>query len=390
MTTTNSGTKGVPCLQYLDENGKFDPSREPEISKDDLLKIYRFMVLCREADQKMLNLQRQGRIGTFPPVTGQEATMCAMGMAMAPKDWFVGTYREMETRLIRGDTLDRVLTYYSGFEEGSTVPADNRILPVQIVLGSQTPHAVGIAFAMKYKGEKDAAVLTSFGDGASSEGDVYEAMNFAGVWKVPIVFVCINNGWAISTPRKIQTAAETFAQKAVAAGFEGIQIDGNDPLVVYQTVREALEKARSTGLPTLIEAVTYRLLMHTTADDPTKYRDEAEVKAWWERDPLPRMRKYLETKGFWNSQKQESLELEVRSEIDAAVKRLEAPTKRKPDTSFDHVLGTRHPSIEAQRAEFLDNLRQNIEAATPLGERPASVSGPPLRGSSPSGGTHHG
>ena len=364
MTTTKTDLGEVLYLQYLDENGKFDPLHEPQIPQEDLLKIYRFMALTRETDQKMLNLQRQGRIGTFAPVTGQEATMCAMAAAMGPKDWFVGTYRETGARLIRGDTIDRQLLYYAGFEEGSTVAAEKRIFPIQIVLGSQVPHAVGIAYAMKYRGEKDAAVLTSFGDGASSEGDVYEAMNFAGVWNVPVVFVCINNGWAISTPRKIQTAAGTFAQKAIAAGFEGVQIDGNDALVVYQTVKDALEKARTTGRPTLIEAVTYRLLMHTTADDPTKYRDEAEVKIWWERDPLPRLRKYLEAKGLWNAQQQEALELELQAEVDAAVKRFEALPSPKPDAPFDHVFGTRHPSIEAQRVEFLDNLQLDKEAPT--------------------------
>jgi pyruvate dehydrogenase E1 component alpha subunit len=346
----------------LDEKGNLDIDLEPELSTDQLLRVYRAMLLAREADQRMLKLQRQGRLGTFAPCTGQEAAVCGPTLAMSPRDWFVGAFRELGGRLMRGESLAQALLYYNGYEEGNALPASARTLPVAVPVGSQIPHAVGIAYAVKYRGEKDTAVVTFFGDGATSEGDFHEALNFAAVWQVPAVFICQNNHWAISVPRSMQSHSRTLAQKAVAYDMPGVQVDGNDVLAMYRATREALDRAYSGEGPTLIEAVTYRLMMHTTADDPNKYRAEDEVKTWWERDPLGRFRRYLEGKGLWNETMQAALAEEVRNEVEAAVKDLDGRTGFRPDAPFDHVFGTRHQLIEEERAEFLARLERRKEA----------------------------
>jgi len=351
----------ISYLQVLDEKGNLDSNLEPTLSKDELLRVYRVMLLAREADQRMLKLQRQGRLGTFAPCTGQEAAVCGPTLAMSPRDWFVGAFREFGGRLMRGESVAQALLFYNGYEEGNTLPASARTLPVAIPVGSQIPHAVGIAYAAKYRGEKDTAVVTFFGDGATSEGDFHEALNFASVWQAPVVFICQNNHWAISVPRSRQSYSRTLAQKAIAYDMPGVQVDGNDVLAMYRATREALDRAYAGKGPTFIEAVTYRLMMHTTADDPNKYRSEDEVKAWWERDPLVRLRRYLKGKGLWNGAMQAALDEEVRNEVEAAVKELEGRTGFKPDAPFDHVFGTRHEAIEEQRAEFLAGLERRKE-----------------------------
>ncbi len=349
----------VPYLQVLDEKGKADPDLEPDLSPEDLKKLYRAMVLSREADQRMLNLQRQGRIGTFPPGMGQEAAFCAPTLALNEKDWLVGAFREPGARMMRGENLARALLLYNGFEEGNIPPpGGERTLPVSIIVAAQTLHAVGIGYAMKYKGEKDTAVLAFFGDGATSEGDFYEALNFASLWEAPVVFLCQNNQYAISVPRSKQTRSRTLAQKALAHDIPCIQVDGNDALGMYSAAREALERARSGGGPTLVEAVTYRLAMHTTADDPGKYRSKEEEEEWRAKDPIPRLRTYLEGKGLWDSRAEDSLREEVKKALDEEVKTFESIKDFKPDACFDHVFGTTHPWIEKQRKEFLAELEK--------------------------------
>lgn len=346
----------VSHLQILDEHGAVDKKLEPGLGDDELRRLYRAMLLARETDQRMLKLQRQGRIGTFGPNTGQEASVCGPAFAMAKDDWFVGAFRELGGRLMRGDSLLNTFLFHNGFEEGNVMPAGaERLLPISIIVGAQTLHAVGIAYALKYRGEPG-AVVTFFGDGATSEGDFHEALNFAAVWQAPVVFICQNNHWAISIPREKQTRSRTIAQKAIAYGMPGVQVDGNDVLAMYAATKEALDRARAGQGPTLIEAVTYRLMMHTTADDPTRYREDTEVEAWWRRDPLVRFRKYFEAKGLWDDDRQALLEEEIKKEVDAAVKEFEARTSFPPDAPFDHVFGTSHAVIEQQRAEFLANL----------------------------------
>jgi pyruvate dehydrogenase E1 component alpha subunit len=347
----------VAWLQVLDETGAADPKLDPKLPDDVLLRLYRAMVHARESDARMLRLQRQGRIGTFGPCTGQEASACGPAFAMAPEDWFVGSFRELGGRQIRGESLVNTFMFHNGFEEGNVQPAGvARLLPISIIVAAQTLHAVGIAYAMKLRGEK-ACVVTFLGDGGTSEGDFHEALNYASVWQVPVVFVVQNNQWAISVPRRKQTHSRTIAQKAIAYDMPGLQVDGNDVLGMYVAVKEALERARGGGGPTLIEAVTYRLMMHTTADDPTKYREDDEVQQWWQKDPLVRFRKYLEARKLWDDDRQALLEEEVKKEIDAAVKEFEARKAFEPDAPFDHVYGTAHAVIAEQRAEFLANLQ---------------------------------
>ncbi|MDT8379190.1 MAG: pyruvate dehydrogenase (acetyl-transferring) E1 component subunit alpha [Desulfotignum sp.] len=344
----------IQQLLILDETGKVDKDLEPDISDDDLKKLYQAMILSRMADARMLNLQRQGRIGTIPVNKGQEASSCAPILALKDTDWFVGSYRELGARLMRGETLENSLLLFNGWEEGNVNENNDRTLPISIVLASQLPHAVGLAYGSRYKGEKDTVVLAMFGDGATSEGDFHEALNFAGVLNAPVIFLCQNNQYAISTPLKIQTKSRTIAQKAIAYGIPGIQVDGNDALAVYQATREAVDRARAGEGPTLIEAVTFRMLMHTTADDPTRYRSDDEVTAWEVRDPLTRFRKYLTDKGIWDEKSQEGLEGDCKQQIDDAVKAFESRKPFASDAPFDHVFGTREPLIEAQRARFLE------------------------------------
>jgi pyruvate dehydrogenase E1 component alpha subunit len=352
-------------MQVLDEHGNVDAELEPKLDESELIRLYRAMVLARQADQRMLNLQRQGRVGTFGPSTGQEATPCGAVLAMTDQDWFVGSFREIGGHLMRGLPLWAYYLFHKGYEEGNLrlEGASHRTLPISIIVGSQTLHAVGLAYAMKYRKQKDSAAVTFFGDGATSEGDVYEAMNFASVWQVPAVFICQNNQWAISISRKHQTRSATLAQKAIACEMPTIQVDGNDALAVYKATKTALERAHAGKGPSFIEAVTYRLLMHTTADDPTKYRPEEEVEEAWKREPLIRFRKYLEKKCKWNDDKQSAMEEGIRQEIDESVKELESRTEFRPDVGFDHVFGTRHAIIEQQRAEFLANLEQETADA---------------------------
>ncbi|MBM3318937.1 MAG: pyruvate dehydrogenase (acetyl-transferring) E1 component subunit alpha, partial [Candidatus Eisenbacteria bacterium] len=262
----------------------------------------------------------------------------------------------------RGEPAINSLVFHNGYEEGNLIPdARHQVLPISIIVGSQVLHAVGVAYALKYRKEQDTAVVTFCGDGGSSQGDFYEALNFAGVWKAPVVFIVQNNQWAISVPRRMQTAAATIAQKAIAAGIPGVQVDGNDVLAMIVASREALERARRGEGPTLIEAVTYRLMMHTTADDPRKYRSEEEEQAAWKRDPIPRFRRYLEGRGLWDDARQAKLDQELKEREDAVVREFEAQTDFRPDLLFDHVYGTRHAEIEAQRAEYLENLKLDAQ-----------------------------
>lgn len=342
----------VPFLRVLDEKGQVDKNLDPGLGDEELLELYRAMVLAREADQRMLRLQRQGRLGTFSPSSGQEASACGPILALRKADWLVPAFRELGGMLMRGVPLHRILFFWGGWEEGNLFPGVERTLPIAVIVASQIPHAAGVAYSIKYRGDDD-AVLCFFGDGATSEGDFHEGLNFASVWKAPAVFICQNNQWAISTPMSKQTAAETIAQKAIGFGIPGIRVDGNDPLAMFVATRDALERARKGEGPTLIEALTYRVMMHTTADDPTKYRADEEVKAWQDRDPLLRLRRLLEKKKLWSEGKQQALLAEVKQEIDSEVRIYEQGVKEKPDVLFDHVWAESHPETEKQRAAFL-------------------------------------
>lgn len=360
MPLTDIGPFSISQLQVLDLDGQVDASLNPDLSTEQLRKMYQWMVLAREADQRMLKLQRQGRMGTFPLCTGQEAASVAPAMAMHDGDWFVGAFRELGGRLVRGESLLNYMLYYNGFEEGNGTDVDKRVLPIAVIVASQLLHAVGLGHAMRYKKE-DSAVLAFVGDGGTSEGDFHEALNFAAVWNSPVVFIVQNNQWAISVPRSKQTKSRTIAQKALAYDIPGLQVDGNDALAMYRATSEALERARKGEGPTLIEAVTYRLLPHTTADDPTKYRDDSEVKAWKDKDPLLRFRSYLQKQNLWDDDKEQTLLATCKQDIEATVQKLEAYVMQKPDAPFDHVAGTDNPDLESQRQEFLSMLKNQQE-----------------------------
>jgi pyruvate dehydrogenase E1 component alpha subunit len=361
----------VEYLSILDSDGNLDSSLEPEIAPADLKKLYRAMLLGRRLDERMIRLQRQGRIGTFAPIKGQEASQVGAVATLKKSDWTVPSFRETAAMLWRGWPIEKLLLLFAGYLEGGQPDEHQHDLPITIPVATQMPHAVGLAYAAQYRGD-DAVVMAFCGDGATSEGDFHEAVNFAGVWHVPVVFVVQNNQWAISVPLKKQTHSRTIAQKALAYGIPGLQVDGNDVLAVYAACTEAVERARGGDGPTLIECVTYRLGVHTTADDPTKYRTAEEVAAWEHKDPLTRFTAYLKKKRLLES----GLDEEVDKEIAAAVQRFEAMGPAKPLTMFEHVYAELPPHLKAQR-EQLAAFLGNGHATT--GERD-SPSSPPMRG----------
>ena len=363
----------VEYLSILDSDGNLDTALEPKLSDDELRALYRAMVLGRRLDERMVRLQRQGRIGTFAPIKGQEASQLGSVFTLRPTDWMVPSFRETAAMIRRGWPIEKLLLFFAGYLEGSQPAPDQHDLPVTIPVATQLPHAVGLAYAAQYRGD-DAVVMVYFGDGATSEGDFHESLNFAGVWQVPVVFVCQNNQWAISVPFKKQTHSKTIAQKALAYGVPGLQVDGNDVLAVVAAAREAVDRARAGDGPTLIECVTYRLGVHTTADDPTKYRSEEEVRAWERKDPLTRFRAYLEKKTLL----EDGLEQRVDAEIAAAVARFEAMGPPDPLTLFDHLYAELPPHLAEQRAELERRLRAGAGPAAPAPETPPSAT--PMRG----------
>jgi pyruvate dehydrogenase E1 component subunit alpha len=347
----------VEHLSILDADGNLDVALEPALAPDELRRLYRAMVLGRRLDERMVRLQRQGRIGTFAPIKGQEAAQIGSVFTLRPTDWMVPSFRETAAMICRGWSIEKLLLFFSGRLEGGRPEPEQRDLPVTIPVATQMPHAVVMAYC---------------GDGATSEGDFHEALNFAGVWHVPVVFVVQNNQWAISVPLKKQTNSATIAQKALAYGLPGIQVDGNDVLAVYAASLEAVERARAGNGPTLIEAVTYRLGMHTTADDPSKYRSEEEVKAWERKDPLSRFTVYLEKRNIAIA----GVDADVDAEIAAAVATFEAMGPADPLGMFDHSFAEPPASLEAQRAEVAERLRGQAPPA-PGGEGEAPL---PMRG----------
>jgi len=344
----------VEHLSILDEDGKLDESLEPDLPDALLERMHRTMWLARRFDARMLSLQRQGRIGTFAPVKGQEAAQVGSVAALdEDKDWIVPAYREIAVHAWLGTPLEGMLLYNAGYNEGGHVPDDQRILPNAVPVGTQMLHAAGLAYGLKQQGG-DEVVLTYFGDGATSEGDFHEALNFAAVYACPTVFLCQNNQYAISVPRSLQTPSETLAQKGLAYGIPCLQVDGNDVLAVHVATQEAVDRAREEGVPTLIEAVTYRLEVHTTVDDPSKYREEKEVETWEARDPLPRFDRYLEEKGLLDDERREAIEAEIEEEIDAAVDRWSEAMEEAegPAMMFDHVYAEAPAALTAQREAF--------------------------------------
>src|SRR5438094_961199 len=363
----------VEYLSILDSDGNLDTALEPKLADMDLRSLYRAMLLGRRLDERMVRLQRQGRIGTFAPTKGQEAAQMGSVFSLRPTDWMVPSFRETAAMIWRGWPIEKLLLFFAGHLEGGQPAPEQRDLPITIPVATQLPHAVGLAYAAQYRGD-DVVVMAYFGDGATSEGDFHEALNFAGVWHVPVVFVCQNNQWAISVPLKKQTHSRTIAQKALAYGLPGLQVDGNDMLAVYAAAREAVDRARAGDGPTLIECVTYRLGVHTTADDPTKYRSDAEVAMWEQKDPLTRFKAYLEKRNLLA----EGLERHVDEEIAEAIRRFEATPPPDPLTMFDHVYADMPPHLRAQRDDLARWLREGAATGAEAPETPPRAT--PMRG----------
>ena len=335
-------------LSILDETGRVDEALMPPLSAPEIWHMYESMVLSRTFDERAVALQREGRLGTYPPITGQEAAQVGSACAIAATDWVFPSFREMGVHLTLGYPIQQLFQYWTGDERGQRVPPQLNIFPLCVAVGSQIPQAVGAALAARYRHDP-IAVVAYFGDGATSKGDFHEGLNMAGVFRLPVVFICQNNQWAISVPLKSQTASASLAQKAAAYGFEGVQVDGNDVFAVYRATRQALEKARGGGGPTFIECLTYRIADHTTADDAGRYRSPEEVALWRARDPIVRLERFLAARELWNQQKGDELKVRATATIDAAVKELESIAAPSATELFDDTLTTLSPRQAEQR-----------------------------------------
>ena len=316
-----------------------------------LLSLYRGMVLTRAFDLKAVSLQRTGRLGTYAVSLGQEAVSVGIASAMREEDVLLPSYRDNGALLWRGMKMEEILLFWGGDERGNRWSGPAHDFPYCIPVGSQAPHAAGVAYAFKLRKEPRVAVCL-FGDGATSKGDVWEAMNFAGVHKLPVVFVANNNQWAISVPLRLQTASETLAQKAIAAGFPGEQVDGNDVIAMRAAADEAIDHARTGHGPVLIEAMTYRLSDHTTADDAARYRSPDEVQARWKEEPIGRLRSYLVGQKAWGKPEEEHLAAECQERVEAAIERYLATGPRVPATMFDHLYAELPRAYAGQRQEL--------------------------------------
>jgi pyruvate dehydrogenase E1 component alpha subunit len=335
-------------LQILTPSGAVNGTAP--LSVEMTRRLYRALVLVRTYDRKSSALQKQGRLATYAPFEGQEAAQVGSAAALDPDDWMVPTYRDAAAMWMQGYPLELLIATRTGDERGGSPPDHVPVLPPSITVGGHMVHAVGLAWGSRLLGENRVA-LTYFGDGATSEGDFHEAMNMAAVFSAPCVFVCQNNGWAISLPRSEQTRSETIAQKAIAYGMPGVQVDGNDLFAVYLTTREAVERARQGAGPTLIEAVTYRIGPHTTSDDPSRYRPGEETLEWRKRDPLERVRIFLSERDAWSPEWQEQLERESTEEVERAVELAEKLRVPTAADVFEGMFESLPPNLIAQQRE---------------------------------------
>ncbi len=345
-------------LQILSETGEVRRDLEPQLSPAHLRKIYGLMVTTRIADLKALKLQRQGRLGTFAPSLGHEACQVGSAFCLSKEDWVFPYFRDLGTYLTLGFPLKNFFLYWMGNEEALRIPEGLNIFTISIPVGSHLPHAVGCALALKYQ-HRPSAVVAYFGDGATSEGDFHEALNFAGVFRTPNVFICFNNQYAISTPVRSQTASLNIAMKAAAYGLQGLLVDGNDVLAMAVATREALNKARSGGGSTLIEALTYRLGNHTTSDDASRYRTETEVEEWRKKDPIDRFKAYLKSKDLWDEAFESRIQQEAEEETNQAVAEAEGAPPPEPEDLFIHTFAGLTPELEDQLSALKNRVRED-------------------------------
>ena len=344
----------VERVQVLDPAGNLvDDAPEIAGDRESLVSMYRWMVLTRTFDARAVSLQRTGQLGTYASSLGQEAVSVGLAEAMEDADVLLPSFREHGAQLYRGVTMTELLLFWGGDERGSDFSAARHDFPCCIPVGSHAPHAAGVAMAFQLRNVPQAAVCV-FGDGATSKGEVYEAMNISGAWELPAVFVACNNEWAISVPRTAQTTCETLAQKALACGFEGIQVDGNDVIAVRQAAVRALEKARRGGGPTFIEAQTYRLGDHTTVDDASRYRDDEEVGRHWEKEPLARLRNFLTHAHGWSREEEEATIESCRISVEASVEEYLATGIQPVETIFDYLHDELPSGYAGQRSAVLE------------------------------------
>lgn len=357
---SNSTAFEIPKHQVLDANGVLlDGASRYATDFEWLEQIYEDIITTRLFDQKCINLQRTGKMGTYPSSLGQEAISAVIGRLMADSDVFVPYYRDLATQLIRGVPMHKVMLYWGGDERGSDHELAARDFPNCVPIATQVTHAAGIATAMKLQREPHAVVATC-GDGATSRGDFYEPLNLAGAWQLPMVMIVNNNQWAISVSREIQTSCQTIAQKAIAAGLEGVQVDGNDPIALAEVISAALEKARQGKGATVIEAITYRLSDHTTADDATRYRPQDEVDRARAEEPTVRLRKYLMANGHWETADDERLEARIAEKINAEVDIYLNTPKQAPEDIFDYLYDTLPIELIAQREHVQRKAQQQF------------------------------
>lgn len=350
----------VEYLQILDEQGNVDESIDFDLSEDNIKEMYHLMTLSRTFDEKMFKLQRSGKIGTVASCKGQEAAQVGSAYALESTDWLVPAFRETAALIARRADMSKLTLAWNGDTRAFENDDNSRNLPVAIPVASQIITAAGIAWASKFKKTKE-VTLVYFGDGASSEGDFHESLNLAGVQDLPIVYLCQNNQWAISTPRDRQTRSETIAQKAIAYGIKGVQVDGNDALAVYHATKEAVKRAREGKGPTLIECLTYRLGDHTTSDDASKYRSEEQVHEWEPKDPLHRLKKHFEKLGTWGDDYGVWLNKKNEEEVAQAVEKALNMEPRKPQDMFSNIFSKLTPELEAEQKNILAEFEAEEE-----------------------------
>ncbi len=351
---------GGVLFTVIEEDGKVAKGRDPNLPEEECLRLYRAMLMTRVMEDRALNLQRQGRIGFYVPCRGQEASHIGTAYALEDRDWIFPAYRQPGILILRGAPMQQIVDEWYGNEgdigKGRQMPVHYTFRSIRFVsisspIGTQLTHAVGAGMAARYRGE-DTAFLTYCGDGGTSENDFHCSLNFAGVYKAPVVFVVENNQWAISVPLERQTASETMAIKAEAYGIPGVRVDGNDILAVYQVAKEAVDRARRGEGPTLIETLTYRVGPHSSSDDPSRYREQAEVDSWVERDPIERFRAYLKRKKIWTQALEEELREACRKEINEAVEAAEGKRPPAASTMFEDVFRERTPQLDEQLADL--------------------------------------
>ncbi len=348
-------------FQVMDNHGKIiNDKLMPEVSDQRVVKAYKDMLFARTADLQIVNYQRQGRIFTYPPNYGQEAISGATASIIEEKDWLVPAFREMGAMLSKGVTLKELFLLFMGYEEGNAYKNAKKVLPISVPIASQLLHAAGIGYEIKYNKKKE-LVYAFVGDGGTSEGDFHEAINFAGVWKVPVIFIIQNNQYGISTPVSMQTASESLAIKALAYGVKGIQVDGNDYFAMLKVLQESKKACENGEAPILIEAVTYRKGAHTTSDDPTKYRTKEEEESWHKKDPLDRLNKYLQDKGLWSDKEEEKIIEQFKKEVDRQFIEAENFPEYKPEEIFKYMYSETPQELKDQEHKLMEFYRWKSE-----------------------------